>query len=82
MRNKQRTFDGNEKSAGSSSTVTTKGLTLTAAIDAHEEQDVSTVDVDTVYLHADNDEEILMKLCGKIVELLVQLELTMYQKCV
>ena len=38
------------------------------------------VDVGTAFLHADNDEEILMKLRGKIVELLVQLEPTMYRK--
>ena len=36
----------------------------------------------TAFLHADNDEEILMKLRGKILELLVQLEPTMYRKYV
>ena len=47
----------------------------------HEEQDVATVDIATAFIHADNDEEIIMKLCGKIVELLVvQIEPSMYQK--
>ena len=36
----------------------------------------------TAFLHAYNDEEILMKLRGKIVELLVQLKPTMYRKYV
>ena len=40
------------------------------------------VDIGTAFLHADNDEEVLVKLRGKIVELLVQLEPTMYQKYV
>ena len=38
------------------------------------------MDVETAFLHADSDEEVLMKLRGKILELLVQLEPTMYQK--
>ena len=82
MGNKQRTYDGCDKSAGSSPEVTTNGLILTAAFDAHEERDVATVDIETAFLHAVNDEEILMKLRGKIVELVVQLEPTMYRKYV
>ena len=55
MGNKQRTYEGYDKSAGSSSTVTTKGLIMSAAIDAHEEQDTAIVDVGHTSLHADND---------------------------
>ena len=79
---KQRSYDGYDKSAGSSPTVNTKGLIMTCAIDAHEEQDNAIVDVGHAFLHADNDENILMKLRGKIVELLVQPEPTMYRKYV
>ena len=61
---KQRTYDGYDKCAGSSPTVTTKGLIMTCAIDAHEERDNAIVDVGHAFLHADNDENILMKLCG------------------
>ena len=68
MGNKQRTFDGYDKSAGSSPTVTTKGLILSAAINAYEEQDMATVDIETAFRHADINEEILMKLHGKIVD--------------
>ena len=82
MGNKQRTYDGYDKSAGSSLTVTTKELILTAAIDAFEGRKLAIVDIGTAFIHADNDEEVLMKLRGKIVELLVQLEPTMYGKYV
>ena len=82
MGNKQRTYDGYDKSAGSSPTVTTKGLILSTAIDAYDGREMAIVDIGTAFLHVDNDEEILMKLRGKIVELLVQLEPTMYRKYV
>ena len=70
MGNKQRTYEGYDKSAGSSPTLTTKGLVLACAVDVFEGRKVVIVDVGTAFLHADNDEEILMKLRGKIVELL------------
>ena len=37
---------------------------MTCAIDAHEERDNAIVDVGHAFLHADNDENILMKLRG------------------
>ena len=55
---------------------------MTYTIDAHEERDNAIVDVGHAFLHADNDEHVLMKLRGKIVELLVELEPTMYRKYV
>ena len=70
---KQRTYDGYDKSAGISPTVTTKGLIMTCAVDAHEDRDTAMVDVGHAFLHTENDENVLMKLRGKIVELLVQL---------
>ena len=82
MGSKQRTYDDYDKSAGSSPTVTTKGLILTTAIDAHEDRYVVTADVGVAFIHADNDEDVLMKLRGKLVKLLVQLEPSMYRKYV
>ena len=82
MGNTHRTYDGYEKSAGSSPTVTTRGLILTKAIEAHQGRDVATVDIATAFLLAENYEGIIMKLRGKIVELVVQLEPTMYRNCV
>ena len=82
MSNKQCTYEGYEKSARSSPTVTTRGLIITAAIDAYEGRYVATVDIETVFLHAENNEGIIMKLRGKVVELLVQIEPSIYQKYV
>ena len=53
--NKQRAYEGYEKSTGSSPMVTSRRLVLTAAIDAHEGQDVATVDIKTTFLHAENN---------------------------
>ena len=58
MGNKQRTYDGYDKSAGNSPTVTTKGLILTTAIVAFEGQKLAIVDIGTAFLQADNDEEV------------------------
>ena len=77
--NKQPTYDGYDKSAGSSPTVTTRGLMFTMVIDAHKGQDVATVDIETAFLHAENDKEIIMKLRGKMVESLMQLKPSMCQ---
>ena len=55
---------------------------MTWAVDAYEERDTAITDVGVAFLQADNDKEILMKLRGKIVDLLVQLEPTMYRKYV
>ena len=66
MGNKQRTFDGYDKSTSSSPTATTKGLILSTASDAHEGQDIAIVNVGTAFLHADNDKEFLMKRRGKL----------------
>ena len=69
MGNKQSTYNEYDKSADSSPTVTTKGLILSTSIDAYEGQDMAIFNIGTAFLHADNDEEIIMKLRGNIVEL-------------
>ena len=54
---KQRTYEGYDKKAGSSPTVSTDGLIITTAIDAHEERDIATVDVRGAFLWTLNDEK-------------------------
>ena len=51
-------------------------------MDAFKNWVVKTIDIVSAFLHATNNEKILMKLRGKIVELWVQLEPSMYQKYV
>ena len=51
-----------------------------ASADTYEGREVAICDVGTAFSHADNNGEIFMNLRGKTVELLVQLEPTMYRK--
>ena len=77
---KQHKFDGYDKAAGGSPTVSTDGIIVTTAIDEHEERDVATLDIPTAFLYADNDEHIIMLLKGKVVKLLVKLQPELYRK--
>ena len=70
---KQRTFPGYVKSDWSSPTVTTDGVIITSTIEAHEGRDVAVLDLPNEFLHADNKEERLMLLKGKLAELMVQI---------
>ena len=62
--------------------MSTDGLIVTTAIDAHEGRDVATMDIPVAYLHAKNDGHIIMLLQGKMVELLVKLQPELYRKYV
>ena len=57
------------KLAKSSLTVATSALVFTFAIDAHEVRDVTTIDTKTTFLHTFNNENIVLKLQGEILEL-------------
>ena len=59
---KQRTFDGYKRSDGTSPTVSTDGLLITAAIDGYEGRDVAIMDIPGAFLQAENDEFVLMLL--------------------
>ena len=78
--NKQRKLDGYDKAAGSSPTVSTDGLIVTTAIDAHKGRDAATMDTQTAFLYANNDEYIIMLLEGKVVKLLIELQPELYRK--
>ena len=49
---KQQKNEGYDKAAGSSPTVSTDGLIVTIAIDAHEGKDVATMDTPIAFLYA------------------------------
>ena len=61
-RSKQRTYDGYEKSDGSSPTVTTNSIFLTGLIDANEGRAVAILDISNALFQAHNDERVLMSL--------------------
>ena len=76
---KQRTYEGYQKSDGTSPTVSTDGVIMTSVIDAHEKRDVAIVDIPGAFLNTKNDEDILMCLRGKLVELMVRMNPKLYR---
>ena len=76
---KQRSYDGYEKSDGSSPTVITDSIFLTGVIEANENRAMSTIDVGNAFIQADNDERILMLVRGKVAELMVRVNPTLYR---
>ena len=60
----------------------TDSVMITVAIAAKERRDVMMLDLPGAYLHTNNDEETIMLLKGKLAELLVQVEPSLYRKYV
>ena len=79
---KQQTYDGYDKSDGSSPTVSTDSIFLTGVLDAHEKRKIAILDIANTFLHAEKDEKILMLLRGKLAETMVQVDPIMYRKYV
>ena len=79
---KQRTFEGYNKADGSSLTISTDGLLISAAIDGHENRSVLCLDIPGAFLNADNDEFVLMCLRGEMAEMMVKVDPTIYRKYV
>ena len=79
---KQRTFEGYNKADWASPTVSTDGVLITSAIEAHEGRHIATCDLPGAYLNTDNNEETIMLLKGKLAELMVQVDPKMYRKYV
>ena len=55
---------------------------ITAAILAHKQRNVATIDIPGAFLHAYNDKETIMLLRGRLAELMVQVDPQIYQKYV
>ena len=79
---KQRTYDGYDKSDCSSPTVLTYSIFLTGMVDAHDKQSIAILDIANAFLHAENDEKVLMILRGKLAEMMMQVDPIMYRKYV
>ena len=77
---KQRTFPGYVRSEWASPTVSTDGVIITSTIEAHEGRDVAMIDLPNAFLNAENNEQTLMLLKGKLAELMVQIDLQIYRK--
>ena len=79
---KQRTYDGYDKSKGSSPTCATDSIFLTGVIDARERRAVAMLDIENAFLHAENDEKVLVLLRGRLAELMVKVDPSLYRKYV
>ena len=79
---KQRTYYGYDKSDGSSPTVLTDSIFLTGVVDSYEMRAIAILDISNAFLHAENDEKILMILRVKLAEMRVQVDPTIYRKYV
>ena len=77
---KQRSYEGYEKSGGSSPTVRTDSVIMTGVIDAYEHRDVAIIDVQNDFLQSENDQRIIMAIRGKTAELLVRVNPSLYRK--
>ena len=63
-----------------SPTVATESVFLTMVIDALEDRDVAIVDIPGAFMQVDmDDEEVIMRLTGKMVELLIEIDPEMYR---
>ena len=76
---KQRSYEGYEKSDGSSPTARTDSVIMTGMIDAHERRNVAIIDVENAFLQSENDQRIMMAIRGKTAELLVRLNSSLYR---
>jgi Reverse transcriptase (RNA-dependent DNA polymerase) len=79
------TRDWLSKEDSSSPTVSLESIFLTAALDAKEHRDILTADIPNAFIQTaipqdmNDNEKIIMKITGKLVELLVELDPKTYQ---
>ena len=79
---KQRTYAGYKKSDGSSPTVVTDSIFLTGVVDERERHDIAILDIANAFLHAKNDEKVLMLLRGKLAEMMLAVDSELSRKYV
>ena len=71
-----------QKKDGTSPTVATNSIMITATIDAHKCRNVATVDIPRAFLHAYNNKDTFMLLRGRLAQLMVQVDPALYRKYV
>jgi hypothetical protein len=79
---KQQCKPGYKKEDGASPTVATNNIMITAAIDAHKQRKVATIDILGAFLNAYNDKKTIMLLKGRLTKLMVQADPQLYCKYV
>jgi hypothetical protein len=77
---KQREHIAKEEAAAL--TVALKSVFITAAIDATEHGKVVTINIPGAFLHANNEDYVIMKMVGTLAELMVKMNPKLYRKYV
>ena len=75
-------YEGYDKDDVSSPKVTTESIFFTGVVDAREGQAVVVLDVSNAFLHVQKDERFLMLIRGKLVEMMVRIDTSMYREYV
>ena len=78
----QRTYDGYDKSKGSSPTCATGSIFLPGVIDARERRTMAVLNIENAFLHAKNNEEVIMLMRGWLSEFMVKVDPSLYRKYV
>ncbi len=70
------------KEEAAAPTVALESVFLTSMIDAKENREVVTIDIPGAFLHADNEDYVIMKMVGMLAELMVKTNPKMYRQYV
>ena len=62
--------------------VITENILLIGVVDAREIRAQAVIDIANAFLHADNDEWVLMLLRGRLAEVMVRIDPSLYRKYV
>ena len=65
-----------------SPTFITESVLITTALEAHEVQDMATLDIPRAYIHTEMDEDVIIFLEGALYEIMVKVVPKIYRKCV
>jgi hypothetical protein len=68
------------KEEAASPTVALESVFVTAAIDARENREVVTIDIPGAFLHATNDDYVVMRMNGTLAELMAKTDPKLYRK--
>ncbi len=79
---KERHQSGYKKEDSASPTVATDSIMVIAAINTHERRVIATVNVPGTFMKAYNNKDTFMLLCGRLAELMVQVNPALYRKYV
>ena len=70
------------KEDSTSPSVTTESIFITSVINARENREVTIVDLPGAFLYAENDQDVIMFMRGRLAELMTMIAPQMYRKYV